>query len=46
MVAIGATVAVLVSGAVVHERQRVLATVLLLVLPSEGVNAISMYRSL
>lgn len=44
LVAIGATVAVLVSGAVVQDRQRTLATVLLLVLPSEGVNAISMYR--
>jgi hypothetical protein len=44
LVAIGATVAVLVSGAVLQGRQRTLATVLLLVLPSEGVNAISMYR--
>ena len=44
LVAIGATVAVLVSGAVIQDRQRTLAMVLLLVLPSEGVNAISMYR--
>jgi uncharacterized membrane protein YhaH (DUF805 family) len=42
LVAIGGTVALLVNE--LHDRRRTVVIVLLLVLPSEGVNAISMYR--
>jgi hypothetical protein len=42
LVAIGGTVALLVNE--LPDRRRTLVTVLLLVLPSEGVNSISMYR--
>jgi hypothetical protein len=42
LVAIGGTVALLVNE--FPDRRRTLVTVLLLVLPSEGVNSVSMYR--
>jgi hypothetical protein len=44
LVAIGATVAVLINEPDIPGRHRTLAIVLLLVLPSEGINAVGMYR--
>jgi hypothetical protein len=44
LVAIGGTIALLVNGPVTPGRHRTLVIVLLLVLPSEGINSISMYR--
>ncbi len=44
LVAVGATVALLVSRLGVQDRPRTLMLVLLLVLPSEGINSFSMYR--
>lgn len=44
LVAIGATVAFLVSRLGVHDRPWTLLLVLLLVLPSEGINSLGMYR--
>jgi hypothetical protein len=44
LVAVGATVAFLVSRLGVQDRPRILMLVLLLVLPSEGINSLGMYR--
>ena len=44
LVAVGATVALLVSRLGVQDRPRTLMLVLLLVLPSEGINSFGMYR--
>jgi hypothetical protein len=44
LVAIGATVAILINEPVIPGRHRTLGIVLLLVLPSEGINAVAMYR--
>ena len=44
LVAIGATVAFLVSRLGAQDRPRTLMLVLLLVLPSEGINSLAMYR--
>jgi hypothetical protein len=44
LVAVGATVAILVGGSSFQDRQRTLLLVMLLVLPSEGINCFSMRR--
>jgi hypothetical protein len=44
LVAVGAAVALLVSQCEPQDRTRTLMLILLLVLPSEGINAVSMYR--
>lgn len=44
LVAVGATVALLVGRSGVRDRSQTLILVLLLVLPSEGINALGMYR--
>jgi hypothetical protein len=44
LVAIGATAAILINEPVIPGRHRTLAIVLLLVVPSEGINAVAMYR--
>ena len=44
LVAVGATVAILVGGPSFQDRQRTLLLVMLLVLPSEGINCFSMHR--
>jgi len=44
LVAIGIGIAVLVNGGVQHGEHRALVVVLLLILPSEGMNALGMWR--
>ena len=44
LVAVGVTVAILVGGSSIQDRPRTLLLVMLLVLPSEGINCLSMHR--